>query len=191
MSQKQYGYVPQRSTEDALFDAITYVRDGLHGKKLVALISLDIEGAFDGAWWPGIIREIRQRTTDEWTFRILCSYLEDRRVTVNYLGEKVTLETERGCIQGSIGGPLLWSLLLDPLLRRAEAERAEIQAFADDILVIAKADSTEDLNTQVNDALKLVASWGLDNKMKFSAHKTQAMLITRRLKYDPPAFTLN
>lgn len=129
--------------------------------------------------------------TDPWISGILLNYLEDRREALHYLGETVTSATERSCIQGSVGGPLLWDLLLDPLLRRVESGHARIQAFADDILVLATADTIPDLNDQVNGALKMVAQWGQENKMTFAAHKTQAILLTRRLKYDTPAFVLN
>lgn len=148
--------MPQKSTEDALCDAIGHVRAGIGDKKLVTLVSLDIEGAFDGAWWPAIVEELRRRTTDDWTFGIICSYLEDRRVTIRYLGETVTAGTERGCIQGSIGGPLLWNLLLDPTLRRADLGRTRVQALADDTLVLAIEDSIRDLNAQVNGALSAI-----------------------------------
>lgn len=52
VSRGLYGFVPQISTEDALSDAISYVRKGVKSKNLVAMVSLDIEGAFDGGWWP-------------------------------------------------------------------------------------------------------------------------------------------
>lgn len=191
LSQRQYGFVPQKSTEDALYDAIACVRSGLNQKKLVALVSLDIEGAFDGAWWPAIVRELHKKGIDDSIFRIICDYLEDRKVTLGYLGERVTTDTVRGCIQGSIGGPLLWNILLDPLLRRMDSAPAQVQAFADDILVLATANTASDLNEKINSTLEMISVWGRENKMSFAAHKTQAILITRKLKYDAPCFILN
>jgi hypothetical protein len=29
-------------------------------EEVVALVSLDVKGAFDAAWWPGILREMRE-----------------------------------------------------------------------------------------------------------------------------------
>lgn len=191
ISERQYGFVPQRSTEDALYDAMSFIRGGLDRRRLVAVISLDIEGAFDGAWWPSVICGLRDRGVDGNLFKIICSYLKDRRVALNYIGEQLTAATERGCIQGSVIGPLLWNVLLDPLLQRADTGRARIQAFADDILILADADSVADLNAQVNEALDMVASWGTENKMRFAPLKTQAMLVTKRLKYETPSFVLN
>lgn len=102
ISDKQYGFMPQRSTEDALSDALACVRDGLQSKKLVALVSLDIEGAFDCAWWPAIVRELRYRVEDAWIRGVVLSYLDNREIALHYLGETITSTTERGYIQGSI-----------------------------------------------------------------------------------------
>lgn len=49
------------------------------------------------------------------------------------------------------------NILLDPLLKRAEPGRGRVQALADDILVLARVDSIEDLNGQVNEAFELIA----------------------------------
>lgn len=62
-------------------------------KKLVAPVSLDTEGAFDSAWCPAVVKD--EREVDAWIFNTVCSYLEDRRVTLNYLGETVTSKTEK------------------------------------------------------------------------------------------------
>ncbi|XP_063541426.1 uncharacterized protein LOC134750216 [Cydia strobilella] len=120
-------------------------------------ILVDIEGAFDEAWCPIILRELNTHCGDQWLMGIVSSYLEDSNVTLSYLGETVRRRTEGGCIQVSIGGPLLWNLQLDPLLREAEGGNAQLQAFADDIVIMARANTTEELNRKVNDALEMVA----------------------------------
>lgn len=45
LSPRKYGFVPQRSTEDALYDLLEMVRGGLARKQMGAVVSLDIEGA--------------------------------------------------------------------------------------------------------------------------------------------------
>ncbi|GBP96046.1 hypothetical protein EVAR_63145_1 [Eumeta japonica] len=45
----QYGFTPQRGTEDALYNLMTYIHKESKAKKIVLMVSLDIEGAFDKA----------------------------------------------------------------------------------------------------------------------------------------------
>ncbi|KAI5631121.1 reverse transcriptase (RNA-dependent DNA polymerase) domain-containing protein [Phthorimaea operculella] len=120
----------------------------------------------------------------------LLTYLSDRSIQVTYAGAEARRDTNIGCIQGSTCGPLLWNVQMDPLLQDAENLEAHLQAFADDILIIACGKTTNDLERKVNLALDLVSAWGKKFKMKFAAHKTQAVIITKKRKYEEPIFNL-
>jgi len=54
MSKNQYGFTPQTSTVDAVLVIKDYVQSSIDKGLYVAVISLDVRGAFDSAWWPGI-----------------------------------------------------------------------------------------------------------------------------------------
>ncbi|CAH2087895.1 unnamed protein product [Euphydryas editha] len=54
LSTRQFGLMPQRSTEDALYALVEKIKYHLNRKEITTMISLDIEGAFDSAWWPKI-----------------------------------------------------------------------------------------------------------------------------------------
>lgn len=42
------------------------------------------------------------------------------------------------------------------------------------------------MEDSIDSALAAVVDWGGRNKLAFAPHKTSAMVITRRLKYDRP-----
>jgi hypothetical protein len=58
LNENQYEFLPQKSTFDAAMAAKAFVRENLQRKKFVVMISLDIKGAFDAAWWPGILSNL-------------------------------------------------------------------------------------------------------------------------------------
>ncbi|XP_045451569.1 uncharacterized protein LOC123660556 [Melitaea cinxia] len=95
-------------------------------------------------------------------------------------------DTGKGCVQGSIGGPILWNLLLDPLLQEMEAKGDYAQAFADDVVLLFEGETALEIERRANAALERVRAWGQSNKLRFAPHKTNAMLVTRKLKYDTP-----
>lgn len=66
---------------------MNHIREGLDKKKLVTLVSLEMEGAFDSACWPQI--RIRQAEEDcpGNIQKILGNYLQNRTVKVRYAGE--------------------------------------------------------------------------------------------------------
>ncbi|CAK1582994.1 unnamed protein product [Parnassius mnemosyne] len=47
---RQYGFIPQKCTEDALYDMLTHIVNNMRKKFINIIVSLDIEGAFDSAW---------------------------------------------------------------------------------------------------------------------------------------------
>lgn len=191
LSPYQYGFTPQRSTEDALFDAMAMVRGGLESKDMVVMVSLDIEGAFDNAWWPAIIDQLHANGVDLSVVRLIVNYLSERRVRLRYAGETVERETNKGCIQGSTCGPILWNLQLNPLLEQSQYGGVRVQAFADDILMIAIAANGEELEEKVNRALAVMVQWGVRLRLKFAPGKTQALLITKKKSYYTPRLIMS
>lgn len=183
---RQYGFVPQRCTEDALYDLVQHIRENLEGKKINVVVSLDIEGAFDSAWWPAVKCQILKKKCPQNIRRLINDYFKDRRVEVRYAGRQHEKATEKGCVQGSIAGPTFWNILLDPLLDELEAKGVYCQAFADDVVLIFSGHKIDKIQDNANLALAHVHEWGVKNKLKFAPHKTNAMIVTKKLKYVTP-----
>ncbi|CAK1546868.1 unnamed protein product [Leptosia nina] len=190
MSARQYGFMPQRGTEDALFDLLRHIRGKLNEKKIAVMVSLDIEGAFDSAWWPAIRCRLAEVGCPVNVRKVFDSYLRDRKVRLRYGGREVEKANTKGCIQGSIGGPILWNLLLDPLLKGLERKGVCCQAFADDVVLVFDGHTAGEIERQANTTLAYVQEWGVLNKLKFAPHKTKAMVITRKLKHDAPRLSM-
>lgn len=186
ISARQYGFLPQRSTEDALYDAVELIKDGIARKKLVVVVSLDIEGAFDHAWWPAILHELKRKQLDPRLWNLIRDYLRDRSIGLGYAGAETNRKTTKGCIQGSTCGPIMWNVLLDPLLQEMERSAVHTQAFADDILLVATGETAREVESKMSHALDTIANWGCRSRLKFAANKTQAVLLTKKQKFDCP-----
>lgn len=191
LSKRQYGFTQQRGTEDALYDLLKYVKSNLEEKKIVLMISLDIEGAFDNAWWPALKHQLAKRKCPKNLYAMVCSYLQDRKIMVNYARATSQRETTKGCVQGSIGGPTFWNTILDPLLHKLEKEGAYCQAFADDVVLVFTGQTISWIEETANSILETVVEWGTQNKLNFAAHKTSAMVLTKKLKYAPPQLNMS
>lgn len=185
-SPRQYGFVPQRCTEDALYDLVQHFKGNLRKKLITVVVSLDIEGAFDNAWWPAVKCGLVEKRCPVNLRSLINSYLSDRVVTVGYAGQEYSKPTTKGCVQGSIGGPTFWNILLDPLLDELDKQGIYCQAFADDIVLVFSGLTVPKIERIADRTLALVDAWGTRNKLKFAAHKTQAMIITNKMKYDNP-----
>ena len=65
LTKRQFGFTPQRNTIDATMEAKSFIVHILGNRGLVIMASLDVQGAFDSAWWPGKLQGLRDFTAQE------------------------------------------------------------------------------------------------------------------------------
>ncbi|GBP95358.1 Putative 115 kDa protein in type-1 retrotransposable element R1DM [Eumeta japonica] len=123
-------------------------------------------------------------------YQMACSYLTERKITVNYARETVTKSTNKGCVQGSICGPTFWNIIIDSLLQRLTDAKVHCQAFADDVVLAFSSESSSTIENAANEAMKIVTKWGSENKLNFAPQKTQAMVLTKKLKFQNPTIQM-
>ncbi|GBP78324.1 Putative 115 kDa protein in type-1 retrotransposable element R1DM [Eumeta japonica] len=158
-------------------------------QKAVLLISLDIEGAFDNMVASTKTQLIDKKCPGN-LYQMACSYLTERKITVNYARETVTKSTNKGCVQGSICGPTFWNIIIDSLLQRLTDAKVHCQAFADDVVLAFSSESSSTIENAANEAMKIVTKWGSENKLNFAPQKTQAMVLTKKLKFQNPTIQM-
>lgn len=178
----QFGFKELTSTTDALNTAISKIKEAKKNKKLVIAISLDIKAAFDNAWWPVLFKRLKRIKCPKNLYKIILNYVQNRRVILNYADITVSKIMSRGCIQGSVCGPLFWNLILDDLFDVPLPEGCHIQAFADDVLLIIDSKKPADLQIAANKALDAIIAWGCEVKLNFGPSKTQAIAFTPKAR---------
>jgi Reverse transcriptase (RNA-dependent DNA polymerase). len=110
MNNYQYGFTPQRSTIDAAMEMKVFVRNGLAAGDDIVLVSLDVKGAFDAAWWPSILNWLRECDCPRNLYDLTKSYLSQRAATLSTNNVRMEEDVSRGCSQGSCCGPGLWNI---------------------------------------------------------------------------------
>ncbi|GBP10273.1 Putative 115 kDa protein in type-1 retrotransposable element R1DM [Eumeta japonica] len=183
---RQYVFMPQRGTEDSLYDLMTHIYNELSLKKIILMVSLDIEGAFDNAWWPAIRSQLLAHKCPVNLYGMVMGYLRDREVVVRYAGGESRRMTSKDCIQGSIVSPTFWNLVLDFLLQELGDLGVYVQTFADDVVLMFSGQSASALEVEVNRALAHVKDWDDWNKLRFAPSKNNPMMLTKKLKFDVP-----
>jgi len=51
----KHGFTAQKSAIDAAIEVKEYLEEGLREGQIVIIVTLDVKGAFDSAWYPNII----------------------------------------------------------------------------------------------------------------------------------------
>jgi len=188
LSDRQFGFSSGRSTEDAIHAVLGVARNSNY--KYVLAIFVDFLGAFDNAWWPMILAKLRLRGIPGNLYNLVRSYFSNRLVLIEAGSSILCREASIGCPQGSVLGPLLWNILMDDLLGISLPPFCNIFAYADDTTLVVESDSRDDLERKSDSALKALSDWGRTNRLAFSPHKTEAILLKGRLSSSrPPRFT--
>ena len=60
LNDNQYGFTPQRGTVDAAMEVKNFIEESLKLKQCTVIVSLDVKGAFNAAWWPSILKQLRE-----------------------------------------------------------------------------------------------------------------------------------
>jgi len=191
LHEKQYGFLEQKSTEQALDNVVDLLQSKLDTGLHTIVISLDIKGAFDHAWHPYLFQQLQKKNCPPGIYALTRSYYSDRLVKVRYCGSEFEKSTNKGSVQGSVCGPIHWNIIMDGLLSLDFPSGVHVQAFADDGLVVISARTACDLQGKSQRTIDLITSWGKLAKLTFSESKTQVMFVSRKLKFDKPVLQMN
>lgn len=118
----QFGFTKGVGTVNALLNMRREVQECR--EKYVVGLSLDILGAFDSAWWPQVLRVLREWRCPNNLYCLIRNYFKDKSVTLRVRNEEAKKEVRKGCPQGSVIGPFLWNVLFDGFLKLPYEKRS-------------------------------------------------------------------
>jgi hypothetical protein len=122
-------------------------------KNVVIMTSLDVEGAFDTAWWPSILNNLRNLQCPRNLYNLTRSYFSDRVAILcaNTYGKE--REVTKGFPQGSCCGLDLWNVLYNALLDLEFTSHTKAIAFADDLAILTYLKTTTEAEAYTNSDL--------------------------------------
>ena len=112
MNENQFGFIQQESTIDAAKAIKDFVEEGLAAGEVIALVSLDVQGVFDAAWWPGIQKELWECGCPKNIYGLTKGYFIHRTASLSTNNLRTEKEISRGCPKGLCCGPGFWNLQL-------------------------------------------------------------------------------
>jgi len=140
--------------------------EAFDNNNIVIGTSLDVQNAFNSIRWPHIRKALRDKGFPSYIRRIIDNYLSDRSIEYNtYDGKTVTRQISAGVPQGSVLGPVLWSITYDWVLRTPTERDSILIGYADDTLILARAgtltEATQKLNLQISKTIRRIKSLDL------------------------------
>ena len=116
---------------------------------------MDIEGAFDNADFHSIEGSANNRELASGVVKWMAGMLRCRRIS-SELGESgMTVEATRGCPQGRVLSPLMWSLVVNDLLYELESNGFESVGYADDLVIMIRGKDDRTISERMQMALDM------------------------------------
>jgi hypothetical protein len=133
LHRNQHAYQAGKSTETALHSVVTRIENAIHYKEIALGAFLDIEGAFSRTSFNTIIQAAGRHGIEPALCRSICTILERRNISAILSGQTRTVSATRGCPQGEVLSPLLWSLVVDDLIWGVNNDGYYTVGYANDI----------------------------------------------------------
>ena len=177
----QSAYRKFHSTETALLRIYNDILLAANYQKVTALVLLDLSAAFDTIDHSILLSRLQfTYGLDGNALSIISSYLSNRfqRVIIdNNPSDPLPLTT--GVPQGSVLGPLLFTLYTSPISEIFTGSNISFHLYADDTqlyIPFSSSDSITALNT-LSASLDAVYSWLTFNRLSVNPDKTEFLLI--------------
>ena len=180
----QSAYRPGHSTETALLKVVNDLFLSLNKGNISVLALLDFSSAFDTIDHTILVH--RLHTDFGFTDTVLqwfSSYLTDRTHYVslcNHCSDFAPVHS--GVPQGSVLGPMLFTMYIKPLSAIIDSHSIIHNSFADDLQLQMSAppDRISELLHSMQSCISDVKAWATANMLKLNDSKTELMLVTSK-----------
>ena len=186
----QSAYRQFHSTETALIRVTNDIFRAVDQHQEVVLVLLDLSAAFDTIDHQALLRRMESRfgikgPALDW----LQSYFRDRhqRILIDNVQSNPTTVT-RGAPQGSVLGPLAFTMYSSPLEEIVKAHNLQCVIYADDTQVYVNFKPSESANILpvIELCVKDIKSWMTRNMLMLKDSKTEILhLHSRHVPYSP------
>lgn len=122
------------------------------------------------------------RGLDECIIEWIMAMLKDREISSDLGGVQLSIRSMKGCPQGGVLSPLLWSLVVDELLKKLAELGFEVIGYADDVAIVVRGKYENTISNRLQTALNITHKWCRREGLNVNPSKTVIVPFTRRKK---------
>jgi hypothetical protein len=174
----QSGFRQGHSTITAVTSVTNDILHTLDNKKSCAALFIDLSKAFDTVDHHLLLQRLQSIGFSTTVLSWFTNYLSGRTQCVALDNcTSSLLEVKMGVPQGSVLGPILFSIYINNLGR--DLKQTKIHLYADDTIMYTSATSVSEAITYLQSAFSVVQKSLVSLKLVLNATKTKSMIFTR------------
>ena len=109
-----------------------------------------------------------------------------QRIIVNRVQSELDDPENKGLL-----GPTIWNIRHHALLRLILPKDVVLVGYTDDVATAAVVATIKELEWKCNETLEIVSQWMKEHGLKLAQEKSQAVLVTKRRKFEYPKLVLD
>ena len=175
LSDVQYGFRPNYSTEHALYNLCQNIHSTMDNRGYQISVFCDLSKAFDTISHDILLEKLKVYGIRDKALQWFRSYLSFRKQYTVYNCCSSSLScVNYGVPQGSVLGPILFLLYINDITRCTD--KLKFLLFADDTTIYIQGRDLNLIKRTLNLELKHVSNWMKCNKLTLNISKTHFML---------------
>ena len=183
LAEQQYGFRKLHSTEFAAVKLADYISKQIESGNIPCSLYINLSKAFDTLCYDILLHKLRYYGFSGTELKLLRCYLRNREQYVkynNYQSEQIDIST--GVPQGSILGPLLFSICINDLM--TVSDKLNFIMYADDTTIYFNLEDFDPtcIEANITNELEKVNIWLKLNKLSLNTQKTKLMVFHRKQK---------
>ena len=189
LDKNQFGFRKSHSTSHAVNYSVKIIEDSIKKQNHVLGIFIDLSKAFDTIDHNILLTRLADLGIQGTALQWFSSYMNNRfqSIVINGHSSQPTL-LQFGVPQGSVLGPLLFSLYTTPLGQIIRHHNLKFHLYADDNQLYMAFSKTNipTAVSQIEDCLTDIKGWMTSNKLQLNDGKTEIILIRSRFDHSLP-----
>ena len=181
ISSNQYGFMPGRSTSQAVFEVSKYLFDNINKGNICGSVFIDISKAFDSVYHPRLLLKLEHLGLCNMYVEWFRSYLLRSQCVLFNTIYSPDLTIYAGVPQGSVLGPTLFILYINDIFSIVNG--VHMTMYADDCVVYYANNRLQSVINLLERNLDYINKWCVSNRLRMNSSKTKVLYTST--KYTP------
>ena len=180
INENQFGFLPGKSTHEAIFRTIQQIYSAINNKKLMGMLLLDMAKAFNCIHHDILFIKMHNTGFSDRVIDWFRSYLNrTQRVRVNNNVSRV-VSVKNGIAQGTVLGPILFIFYINDIFECVK--NVHMSLFADDCVLYLVGNNWLPVSRKIQTDFDAILEWTYRNNLRLNPNKTKAMIFGPRNK---------